>query len=141
MFRQKSTKQNPEKSQVEIYFDGGCNPNPGKMSCCIVICQPGLPSKAHAIQNLGHGTNNVAEWAGMLWIAVWLKDNNIQSCKIYGDSMMVINQASGKWKAKHQNMVIMLGMFKQLSKGLNLSFEHVYRDYNLAGIYLEQIGC
>ena len=49
--------------------------------------------------------------------------NDSEECKIYTDSMLVINCASGKWKRKAN-----LNLWKQyddMSKGKNIIFEYV----------------
>jgi ribonuclease HI len=122
---------------MEIYFDGGCAPNPGKMSSCIVICRPNEKAEALTMKNLGQGTNNIAEWSALIWAVVWAKDNGIQKCVIIGDSKLAINQAQGLWKINNQVLATLFEQFKQLSQGIELEFRHVLRDSNLAGIYLE----
>ena len=122
---------------MEIYFDGGCSPNPGQMSACIVICRKGMPAKAHTIKGLGLGTNNIAEWSGLVWAVTWLKENGIQKCRVIGDSQLVINQALGLWKINNKTLLSFFEKFKQISQGIDLELVHVLRDSNLAGIYLE----
>jgi len=122
---------------MEIYFDGGCAPNPGKMSACIVICQPGRKARAFTIKDLGQGTNNIAEWSALIWAILWAKDNSVEQCVVIGDSKLVINQARGMWKVNNKVLADLLKEFHEISKGLDLEFRHVLRDSNLAGIYLE----
>lgn len=122
---------------MEIYFDGGCAPNPGAMSSCIVIVRPGQKAQAFTMKDLGQGTNNVAEWSALVWAALWAKDNGVEKAVVYGDSMLVINQATGAWKINNQLLANLCKQFKEVSNGLDLSLRHVYRDSNLAGIYLE----
>jgi len=122
---------------MKIYFDGGCAPNPGAMSMCIVVCRDGEQPIAMTMKDLGQGTNNIAEWSGLVWAALWAKDNGIKKCVMHGDSMLVINQAAGRWKVNNQLLADMFKQFKEISEGLDLEFGHVPRNSNLAGIYLE----
>jgi ribonuclease HI len=122
---------------MEIYFDGGCSPNPGRMSNCIVICEPGKQAVAHTMKNLGHGTNNVAEWSGLIWAVMWAKDNGFKKCVIYGDSKLAIMQAQGLWKINNKGLADLFEKYKEVSQGMDLTLRHVLRDSNLAGIYLE----
>ena len=122
---------------MKIYFDGGCSPNPGKMSSCIVICRDGEKAQAFTMKDLGQGTNNVAEWSGLVWAVQWAKDNGIQKAVILGDSKLVIQQALGLWKINNQLLADLFKQFKEISEGLDLELRHVLRDSNLAGIYLE----
>lgn len=122
---------------MEIYFDGGCSPNPGKMSACIVVVRPGQKAQAFTMEDLGQGTNNVAEWSALVWAVQWAKDNGVQQCVIYGDSNLAIQQARGAWKINNELLANLFKQFKQISQGLDLDLRHVLRDSNLAGIYLE----
>lgn len=122
---------------MEIYFDGGCSPNPGQMSACIVIREQGMKAQAFTMKNLGHGTNNVAEWSALIWAVVWAKEHDVKELVLIGDSQLVINQASGAWKINNQLLASLFKEFKQLSQGITLTLRHVLRDSNLAGIYLE----
>lgn len=122
---------------MEIYFDGGCSPNPGQMSSCIVVVEPGKKTQAFTMKNLGYGTNNVAEWSGLIWAVQWAKDNGVKKCVLIGDSKLAIMQASGAWKINNQLLADLFKQFKEVSEGLDLELRHVLRDSNLAGIYLE----
>lgn len=122
---------------MKIYFDGGCAPNPGKMSGCIVVCHPDKEAEALTMKDLGQGTNNVAEWSALIWAVLWAKDNGIKKAILIGDSQLVIKQASGLWKINNQLLADLFKQFKEISKGLDLELRHVLRDSNLAGIYLE----
>lgn len=122
---------------TRIYFDGGCAPNPGRMSSCIVICQDGEKPKALTMDDLGYGTNNVAEWSALVWAATWAKDNGIKQAVMIGDSQLVIKQASGSWKINNELLSDLFKQFQEASQGIELTFSHVLRDSNLAGRYLE----
>jgi ribonuclease HI len=123
--------------EIKIYFDGGCSPNPGRMSSCIVICRDNEKPQALTMKDLGQGTNNVAEWSALIWAVIWAKDNGVQKAVIFGDSQLVINQASGLWKINNQLLIDLFKKFKEVSQGLDLEFCHVSRNSNLAGIFLE----
>ena len=122
---------------MEIYFDGSCKPNPGKMGCGVVICHED-GNEAVEIKDLGLGTNNVAEWTALILAMDIVKSRGYQNVSIKGDSKMVIQQALGNWKVNGDVFVQMLSEFQKLSKGLNFTLSHVPRDLNLAGVYLEK---
>lgn len=122
---------------MEIYFDGGCAPNPGKMSSCIVVVEAGKETQAHTIKDLGQGTNNVAEWSALIWAVVWAQANGHKKVTLIGDSLLVVNQAQGLWKINNQLLAGMSKQFQEVSQGMVLELRHVLRDSNLAGIYLE----
>ena len=92
---------------------------------------------AHSIKDLGQGTNNVAEWAALIWAVMWAKDNGIKKCVIVGDSMLAISQATGRWKINNQLLSDLFKQYQQISQGIDLDLLHVGRSQNKAGIYLE----
>jgi ribonuclease HI len=122
---------------MEIYFDGGCAPNPGKMSACIVVVRPDQEPESRTAFNLGDGTNNIAEWSAVVWAAQWAKENGLKKVTLLGDSLLVVNQANGAWKIKSEQLKPFLQIFKQVAEGIDIDLRHVRRDSNLAGIFLE----
>lgn len=123
---------------MDIYFDGSCKPNPGKMGCGIVICHPDKKPEIIVIDDLGHGTNNIAEWSALILAIDLIRDRGYQNVSIKGDSNMVVQQALGNWKVNGEVFIQLREEFNKLSKGLQFTLSHVPRDLNLAGIYLEK---
>jgi ribonuclease HI len=123
--------------KAKIYFDGGCSPNPGKMSCAVVIVYPD-GSKSHSeIKDLGQGTNNIAEWSGFIHALQLCHELSITDADIIGDSKLVVMQANGLWRVKDPTLQILHAEAKEMRQGLTLKINHVLRAYNLAGTYLE----
>lgn len=120
-----------------LYFDGGCKPNPGQMSCGVVIVRPDGGRTISEITDLGHGTNNIAEWSGLIHAIQVCKDRGFTDVEIKGDSKLVIMQAGGQWRVKDETLKILHAEYKVMSDGLNIKLTHVLRSFNLAGIYLE----
>jgi ribonuclease HI len=83
-----------EKSPIEIYCDGACFPNPGKMGIGIVLIYKDYIKEVS--QSIGKGTNNIAELTAVQESLKLLKKSNLP-VKIYSDSMYVVNQLSGRW--------------------------------------------
>ena len=51
---------------VQIAFDGGCVPNPGRMYGSYISTIDGIQLCARNRFEIGHGTNNVAEWSSLI---------------------------------------------------------------------------
>lgn len=119
-----------------VYFDGGCAPNPGKMSACVVICPPVGKPQIHTLTDLGHGTNNIAEWSALV-LAVTLLHDIKEQLTILGDSQLVVNQANGVWRIKDTNLQVFWREYYKYAKDMNLEVKYVPRERNLAGRYLE----
>lgn len=119
-----------------IYFDGSCRPNPGMMGCGIVIYSNGKSEIIH-IPDMGQGTNNVAEWSGLLLAVDFARKRGFKEVIIKGDSNLVIQQALGRWKTNGEEFIALKREFQELSKGLQITLCHVPRDDNPAGKVLE----
>jgi ribonuclease HI len=102
-----------EKTQRKLaaYFDGACEPvNPGGTAsygavafidgkrvweCSKIVCPP---------RGDEHKTsNNLAEYAGFVAVLEWLLELQLdnEETTIHGDSMLVIEQMSGRWRIKN----------------------------------------
>jgi ribonuclease HI len=122
---------------MKVYFDGGCVPNPGAMSVCVVF----ETGKTFSEIDFAQGTNNIAEWGAMLWACELCISNNQKDVRLIGDSMLVVMQATEKWKIKHKDFLPFKAEFDAKKKLFTkLELVHVKREHNLAGHYLESVG-
>lgn len=78
------------KTEGVLHFDGSCWPNPGPNSKCGFVLRFGtrLIERTHS---LGDGTNNTAEYYGLIHGLRCAVENGINSLEVYGDSQLVIN--------------------------------------------------
>ena len=124
-------------SKIQIYFDGGCKPNPGMMEICINIYGDGAPQPS-TVFDLGEGTNNLAEWSALVWAAQTAVDKGYKGVEFIGDNITVINQADNKWAIKERSFLPFKEAFMQLNHTVGGTLRHVPRDDNRAGTYLEK---
>jgi ribonuclease HI len=123
---------------IEVYFDGGCKPNPGMMEIAVVIAGE---TNLTFHDRLGMGTNNQAEWLSLLAAMIWLIDKEIREATFIGDSALVVNQANGTWKCNHPDLRKHLDEFKVLRRHFDqIKLKHVLRDKNLAGHVIEEVN-
>lgn len=106
---------------IEVYFDGGCRPaNPGRYAAFGYVVKKGEEILA-AGSGIVEGkinermTNNIGEYAGLIEALKSLKkldeenkfnldsDSN-EDIVIKGDSALVINQITGKFKTKSAHL-------------------------------------
>jgi ribonuclease HI len=94
-------------SLIEAWFDGACEPvNPGGTSSYgAVVMQDGTALWQHAAVHSGPGpgsTNNVAEYAGLIAVLEYLIAGGFdgESITVRGDSKLVIEQMSGRWRIR-----------------------------------------
>jgi ribonuclease HI len=120
---------------MDIYFDGGCTPNPGMRRSAVVIC---TTPKTYLSFDYGYGTSNEAEWLGLLTLLEEAKIRNYSDLTIFGDSQLVVYQALGKWKIKAVNLMQYYKCFLLLKEGFNsITLNWIKRENNPAGLYLE----
>jgi ribonuclease HI len=106
---------------------------------------------------LGHTTNNVAEWSGLLEALKYIFTQSDQIQKLFKsnekedkviiqillDSNLVIEQIQGNWKVKQEHLkpffTQSLELIKQIPQKYNLAnssnhltfeYYHIYREYN-----------
>ncbi len=90
---------------ILAWFDGACEPvNPGGTATFGVMVKDNdgtVLLKEHGLVGKGKAmSNNVAEYAGVLHILKYLSSRPPGRVTIHGDSNLVINQLSGKWRVR-----------------------------------------
>lgn len=122
---------------IVVYFDGLCEGNPGGVATYGFLVKRG----GRAIHE-GHGiagkpyspeaTNNVAEYTGLVKALEWLADQNIrEAIVVRGDSKLVIEQASGRWKVKSPLLAPLNARARELFFTFpSIKFEWVPREQN-----------
>jgi len=83
-------------------------------------------------------TNNQAEWNALLLLLSELPD--FTSCKVYCDSMLVVNQFNCLWKIKDEELFKIFTKCKRIVLMKNLSIELVWipREMNKFGKILDK---
>lgn len=94
----------------KLYFDGSCQPcNPGGHACFgwILLAPDGSQYKSgNGYICSGDGaTNNVAEYWGLIAGLDYMKRSRLKgNLKCFGDSLLVVNQISNRWKCKKSHL-------------------------------------
>lgn len=87
-------------SDIEIYCDGACSPNPGKSGTGLAVYQQGKVTSLYYGLYLANGTNNTAELSGLLsafeLAQHFIEKDSEQSICILSDSKYSID-AITKW--------------------------------------------
>lgn len=96
--------------EITCYFDGCCEPvNPGGTASygAVIFIDNNRIWESSKIFHPQKGkeketSNNVAEYSGFIAILDYLLENDLTKgvVKIYGDSKLVIEQMSGRWRIK-----------------------------------------
>jgi len=115
-----------------FFFDGGCRPNPGPMEAAVVS-----RGRAHVRDDLGIGDNNQAEWLALLFAVELAAAEDASDVLFVGDSVLVVQQASGVWPCRSPQLEPYLAAFTQASAIFpRFRLKQVSRSKNLAGITL-----
>lgn len=98
--------------RVKIFFDGAARNNPrGPSAGAAVLVWAPDPSKNYAGATLTvhgqvfEGTNNVAEWTGLILGLQEAVRLGVRDVDIYGDSKLVVLQARGEWRVKKPHLM------------------------------------
>jgi ribonuclease HI len=76
-------------------------------------------------------TNNVAEYFSLLLGLEEATKRHILHLEVQGDSLLVINQVTGKWKVKNDNLKKLCNKAKYFKNKFNfITFSHIYREGN-----------
>lgn len=91
-----------------IWFDGGCKPNPGQgYGSWQIRDQDDILVQHRDRKEFGYMTNNLAEYRALQDALAWLVEyiNPIDLVlELRSDSVLVVNQINGTWKAHNQNI-------------------------------------
>jgi probable phosphoglycerate mutase len=89
-----------ELNEIIAYVDGGARGNPGPSGCGAIIKDSSGNTIKTISEFLGYGTNNVAEYTGVIKVLEYLMKNKPTTLTLYTDSNLVVQQLNGKFKVK-----------------------------------------
>lgn len=124
---------------LKIYCDGGARGNPGPAAAAFVVV--GSQGKILAKKGvfIGRATNNFAEYAAVRLALAWLVQARIKKdVKFYLDSQLVVNQMTGKFKIREENLKKVAVKIKDLEKRLTgrITWSSVARSGNKLADFL-----
>jgi len=88
------------------YCDGarrGSHTTPGHCSCAFAVFNLGKVI-AQGARYLGSGSNNEAEYQGLLDCLKWAAKEGVKGLTINSDSQLMVRQISGEWQVKHEDL-------------------------------------
>lgn len=116
-----------------VEADGGSRGNPGIAAGGAVVLHGDTGEVlAEVGVFIGHATNNVAEYNGMLaGLQCAFEIDPTASIHIRMDSKLVVEQMSGRWKIKHPDMAVLASEARALIGTRQVVFEWIPRDKNV----------
>ena len=120
-----------EKNSFILNFDGCSKGNPGLSGAGAVIYNNNIEVWAgYSFVDIS-ATNNQAEYTGLIIGLKYAVDNQIQDLLVQGDSQLVINQMTGKYKCNADKLIVLYKTAKALEKQIkNVQYAHVLRKFN-----------
>ena len=116
--------------QFIAHVDGGARGNPGPAGWGAVIQTPGGET-VELCGAIGHATNNVAEYTGLLEALRWCRDQQATSLLVRSDSLLLVQQMRGVYKVKNEGLKPLHGQARLLAHGIGrVTYEHVPREQN-----------
>jgi ribonuclease HI len=117
--------------EFKLQFDGCSKGNPGLAGAGAVIYKYGKEIWDDDLFVGTNATNNYAEYSGLILGLQQAVELNIKVIQVEGDSLLVINQMTGKYKCNSQNLLEIHSKAKELaSKFDNINFVHIFRNKN-----------
>ena len=122
---------NAPEHHLIAYSDGGARGNPGPAGYGVVIQDETGKKVAALSEYLGHQTNNVAEYQGLIAALEYAVANGHKALKVVSDSELLVRQIKGIYKVKNSTLQQLHGRAKDLIAQLDwFSIGHVLRGHN-----------
>jgi len=84
-----------------LYADGAARGNPGPAGAGAILLDEEGRVVAELTRFLGHATNNVAEYNGLILGLEEALRRGAQAIDVRMDSLLVVEQMRGRWRIKH----------------------------------------
>lgn len=126
---------------LTAYTDGGARGNPGPAGYGVQIVDDAGDVVAELYEPLGHATNNVAEYRGLLAALEWARANGVKALRVRMDSELIVKQMLGVYKVKHAGLQPLHAQARDLVRRIGrVTFEHVRREQNREADRLSNIA-
>lgn len=112
-------------------IDGGARGNPGPAGWGVQIATETGEPVAELCGALGHATNNVAEYSGLIAALDWCLERGATVVHVKSDSLLLVQQMLGRYKVKNDGLRALHGRARLLAEKIGrVTFEHVRREFN-----------
>jgi ribonuclease HI len=126
-----STPRQSLSSGIVAHVDGGSRGNPGPAACGVVIEGADGEPLAALSKFLGHATNNVAEYQGLLAALEYAMEYHHPRLRVLTDSELMARQIEGRYKVKSPDLKPLFERARAMILRLELfSICHVPREKN-----------
>ena len=138
--KQQDAKIFPE-IEYRMQFDGCSKNNPGLAGAGAVIYKYSKEIWCGDLFVGTNSTNNYAEYSGLIIGLEKAVELNIKVLHVEGDSLLVINQMTGKYKCNSPNLIELYDKAKLLEKHFEkIHYQHIDRKFNKRADQLSNIA-
>ena len=124
-------KAHAPDSYIIAHVDGGARGNPGPSGYGVYITDNAGHKVAELCHYLGHETNNVAEYNGLLAALRYSIEHGKKALRVISDSELLVRQMKGIYKVKNQDLRRLYDQAQQLISQLEwFQIQHVLREHN-----------
>jgi ribonuclease HI len=121
----------PAPRSLVLHIDGAARGNPGPAGIGVVLCEAAGDFREEHEAYIGEATNNVAEYAALLFGLQKARELGYEVIKVFSDSELLVRQIRGEYRVKHPRL---RKLYDEV-QGLLRSFEaveivHVRRAMN-----------
>ncbi len=120
-----------ETRDIVARIDGASRGNPGPAAYGVIIETGDGRRLAELSHNLGHATNNVAEYQALLAALDFALGHRYSRVKVFSDSELLARQIEGTYKVRHPDLK---ALHEQARRGISrlesFSIEAVPREQN-----------
>lgn len=96
-----------EAPSLVVYVDGAAKGNPGPAAVAAVACLPDDEVLTSSAREIGHATNNVAEYRALLEGIRLARDLGARKVVFRLDSELVVKQMNGEYKIKNEALKLL----------------------------------
>lgn len=117
--------------KLTINIDGGSRGNPGPAGAGVVVAAEDGQVLARLGIFIGHATNNVAEYRGLLAALQKARQLGAKQVEIVSDSELLVRQMNGVYRVKNANLIRLFQEAMELRRQFEkCTFRHVRREFN-----------
>ena len=118
-------------NQWKLQFDGGSRGNPGVGGAGAVLYRNNHEEWSDTFYLGDNVTNNQAEYKGLIGGLKHVSTLDLPNLLVEGDSNLVINQVSGTWRVKNDELKILHDEVQEfINKIKDIRFQHIPRNEN-----------
>lgn len=124
-------RESPPASYLVAHSDGGARGNPGPAGYGVVIQDQSGHKVAELSEYLGHQTNNVAEYQGLIAALEYAHQHGPKALRLISDSELLVRQIKGIYKVKNPTLQDLYARARDLIAQLDwFSIGHALREQN-----------